>query len=371
MELAGEGALLKLLEDRKRKLAEEGLFDESRKRRLPFLPQVVGVISSPTGAVIQDILHRLSHRFPVRVILWPVVVQGAAAALEISKAIDGFADLDGRGAIPRPDLLIVARGGGSLEDLMAFNEEIVVRAAAACSVPLISAVGHETDTTLIDFVSDLRAPTPTAAAEIAVPVRSELVGQVMDEGLRLLNAISRNMTQNKVMLDGLGRGLPNLRRVVEDATQRLDDWGERLDNSLRAGIFSRRGRLAESAAALPKPDQRIENARLRLESEMRTMIQAAKGLQAARQQRLKQASSLLDSFSYQRILERGFTLVSDSVGNVLASSGDVVPGTTLSIQFCDGNVSAKASSHTVRNSGGKPKPRKRKMKDDGKQGSLL
>jgi len=371
MELAGEGALLKLLEDRKRKLAEEGLFGASRKQGLPFLPQVVGVVSSPTGAVIRDILHRLSHRFPVRVVLWPVVVQGAAAAVEISAAIDGFAALDGKGDIPRPDLLIVARGGGSLEDLMAFNEEIVVRAAAACSIPLISAVGHETDTTLIDFVSDLRAPTPTAAAEIAVPVRSELLAQVMDDALRLLNAMGRNLTHNKVILDGLGRGLPNLRRVIEDATQRLDDWGERLGNSLRAGISSRRARLAEGAAALPKPGQRIEHARLRLDSEMRAMIQAAKGQQTARQQRLTQASSLLDSFSYQRALERGFALVSDSVGNVLASSGDVIMGTALSIQFYDGNISATASSKSVRNPEGKPKPRKRKMKDDGNQGSLL
>jgi exodeoxyribonuclease VII large subunit len=173
------------------------------------------------------------------------------------------------------------------------------------------------------------------------------------------------------MLDGLGRGLPNLRRVVEETTQRLDDWGERLGNSLRAGIASRRARLAESAASLPKPDQRIEHARLRLDSEMRAMIQVAKGLQSARQQRLKQASALLDSFSYQRVLERGFALVSDSVGNVLASSGDVMPSTALSIQFYDGNVSAKASSKSVGNPRGKPKSRKGKMKNDGNQGSLL
>lgn len=371
MELAGEGAILKLLEDRRRKLAEEGLFEASRKQDLPFLPKVIGVISSPTGAVIRDILHRLFHRFPVRVILWPVVVQGAKAAAEISAAIDGFAALDGKGGPPCPDLLIVARGGGSLEDLMAFNEEIVVRAAAACSIPLISAVGHETDTTLLDYVSDLRAPTPTAAAEMAVPVRSELLAQVIDDGLRLLNTTNRNLTQKKVMLEGLGRGLPNLRRVVEEASQRLDDWGERLGNSLRAGVENRRSRLAESAAALPKPGQRIEHARLRLNSEMRAMIQATKTLQTTRQQRLKQASSLLDSFSYQRVLERGFALVSDRVGNVLASSGDVMPGVALSIQFYDGTVSARASGESVGNLGGKPKLRKRKMKDDGNQGSLL
>jgi exodeoxyribonuclease VII large subunit len=371
MELAGEGALLKLLEGRKRKLAEEGLFDASRKQGLPSLPQVIGVVSSPTGAVIQDILHRLSDRFPVRVILWPVLVQGAAAAAEISAAIDGFAALDGKGQVPRPDLLIVARGGGSLEDLMAFNEEIVVRAAAACSIPLISAVGHETDTTLIDYASDMRAPTPTAAAELAVPVRSELLAQVMDDGMRLLNAMNRNLTQNKVMLDGLGRGLPNLRRVVEEASQRLDDWGERLGNSLRAGLASRRARLSEIAAALPKPRQRIDHACLRLDGEVRALMQAAKGLQSARQQRLNQASALLGSFSYQRVLERGFALVSDSGRNAVASAGNVKPGTGLSIQFHDGEVFATASGKPVGNPGGKPKPRKGKKHDDGNQGSLL
>jgi exodeoxyribonuclease VII large subunit len=371
MELAGEGALLKLLEDRKRKLAEEGLFEASRKQGLPFLPQVIGVVSSPTGAVIQDILHRLSDRFPVRVILWPVLVQGATAAAEIGMAINGFSALDSKGEVPRPDLLIVARGGGSLEDLMAFNEEIVVRAAAACSIPLISAVGHETDTTLIDYASDMRAPTPTAAAEMAVPVRSELLVQVMDNGLRLLNAMNRNLTQNKVMLDGLSRGLPNLRRVVEEASQRLDDWGERLGHSLRVGLASRRARLAESAAALPKPSQRIDHARLRLDGEVRALIQAAKGLQSARQQCLKQAAALLESYSYQRVLERGFALVSDNRGNAMAFAGDVKPGTGLSIQFCDGDVSATASGKPIGNLDGKPKLRKGKMKDDGNQGSLL
>jgi len=371
MELAGEGALLKLLEDRKRKLANEGLFKVSQKQSLPFLPQVVGVISSPTGAVIRDILHRLSDRFPVHVILWPVAVQGDRAAVEISSAINSFAALDGKGEVPRPDLLIVARGGGSLEDLMAFNEEIVVRATAACSIPLISAVGHESDTTLIDYASDLRAPTPTAAAEMAVPVRSELLAQVMDDGLRLLNAMNRNLTQNKIILDGFGRGLPSLRRVVEEALQRLDDWGERLANSQRAGIESRLARLARSAAALPNPGQRIDHALLRLDSEMRALIQAAKGLQNARLQRLKQTAALLESFSYQRVLERGFVLVSDNVGNILASVEDVMPGTGLSIKFFDGHVSATVSGKSSSNPEGKPKPRRRKKKDNENQGSLI
>jgi exodeoxyribonuclease VII large subunit len=267
--------------------------------------------------------------------------------------------------------LIVARGGGSLEDLMAFNEEIVVRAVVACSIPLISAVGHETDTTLIDYASDMRAPTPTAAAELAVPVRSELLAQVMDNGMRLLNAMNRNLTQNKVMLDGLGRGLPNLRRVVEEASQRLDDWGERLGNSLRAGLASRRARLAESAAALPKPGQSIDHARLRLDGEVRALIQAAKGLQSARHQRLNQALALLESFSYQRVLERGFALVSDTGENAMTSAGDVKPGMELSIQFHDGDVFTTASGKPVGNPSGKPKLCKGKTKDDDNQGSLL
>jgi len=361
IELAGEGALLKLLQERKRKLTEEGLFDGELKKALPFLPQIIGVVSSPTGAVIRDILHRLSDRFPVRVVLWPVVVQGDKAAAEISAAITGFSTLQAGGPVPRPDLLIVARGGGSLEDLMAFNDEGVVRAAAACSIPLISAVGHETDTTLIDFAADMRAPTPTAAAEMAVPVRVELLAQVMDNGMRLLNVMNRSLHQRKIMVEGLGRGLPNLRRVVEDASQRLDDWADRLTNSLRTGLAGRRARLAETAAALPKPGQRIVHARVRLEGEARAMQQAAKGLLSERAQRVKQAAALLESFSYQRVLERGFALVSDSSKNALSSAGDVKPGMGLSIQFHDGKVTASASG----------KPAKAAKKDDGKQGNLL
>ena len=369
IELAGEGALLKLLEERRRRLAEKGLFDPDRKQGLPFLPTVIGVVSSPTGAVIRDILHRLSDRFPVRVILWPVLVQGDRAAGEISAAIDGFCNLDANGPIPRPDLLIVARGGGSLEDLMAFNEENVVRAAAACSIPLISAVGHETDTTLIDYAADMRAPTPTAAAELAVPVRTELLAQVMDDGMRLINVMNRTLSQHRTVVQGLGRGLPNLRRVVEEASQRLDDWGERLGYSLRTGLQRRRARLAETAAALPRPGQRIEHARLRLAGETRALGQAVKGQLSDRAQRLGQASALLESYSYQRILERGFALVSDSSGNAMATTGDVKPGMELVIHFHDGKVAATASGKPVVSAGRGKKSKK--PSDDGSQGSLL
>ncbi len=214
IELAGLGALMAMLEERKKKLAAEGLFDAARKKPLPFLPDVIGVVTSPTGAVIRDIMHRLNERFPRRVLLWPVNVQGEKAAGEIAAAIAGFNALKQGGAIPRPDLIIVARGGGSIEDLMAFNEEIVVRAAAESAIPLISAVGHETDTTLIDFASDRRAPTPTAAAEIAVPVRAELIAQTMELERRNLRAITRIISERRKNLQGAVRALPRADGIV-------------------------------------------------------------------------------------------------------------------------------------------------------------
>src|SRR6201996_5478515 len=242
LELAGEGALLKLLEDRRKKLAAEGLFDLDRKRALPFLPEVIGVVTSPSGAVIRDILHRLSDRFPRRVLVWPVAVQGEKAAGEVAAAIAGFNRLPEEGPVPRPDVLIVARGGGSLEDLWAFNEEIVVRAAAASTIPLISAVGHETDTTLIDFASDRRAPTPTAAAEMAVPVRADLLAEVRSLAGRLDAASIRLVEDRRVRLDGLARGLPDPHDLIGAAAQRLDDRAERLrlaaDRRLRAAQHS-------------------------------------------------------------------------------------------------------------------------------------
>ena len=218
LELAGEGALLKLLEDRRKKLASEGLFASERKRALPFLPAVIGVVTSPTGAVIRDILHRLRDRFPRHVLIWPVLVQGEGAKEQIAAAIAGFNAIAPGGRIPRPDLLIVARGGGSLEDLWAFNEEIVVRAAAASEIPLISAVGHETDTTLIDFAADVRAPTPTAAAEMAVPVRADLLADVQQDGARLGRALRRLSEESRLRLEGLARGLPRPGQFIAEKT---------------------------------------------------------------------------------------------------------------------------------------------------------
>src|SRR5690349_21447290 len=242
LELAGEGALLKLLEERRKKLAAEGLFDASRKQALPFLPEVIGVVTSPTGAVIRDILHRLRDRFPRHVLVWPVLVQGEGAKDQIATAINGFNAITPGGVIPRPDLLIVARGGGSLEDLWAFNEEVVVRAAAASTIPLISAVGHETDTTLIDHASDPRAPTPTAAAEMAVPVRAELLADVMQDGARLARAMRRMTDEARLRLEGLGRGLPRPAQIIAERIQTLDGCVERLLHA-RIGYFQRRREL--------------------------------------------------------------------------------------------------------------------------------
>src|SRR5690242_1579657 len=219
IELAGIGALLKLLEDRRRRLAAEGLFAPERKKKLPFLPEVIGIVTSPSGAVIRDVLHRLSDRFPRRVLLWPVAVQGEGAAAQVAAAITGFNRLPEGGAVPRPQLIIVARGGGSLEDLMSFNEEIVVRAAAASVIPLISAVGHETDTTLIDHASDRRAPTPTAAAEMAVPVRLDLIGELNTKTGRLTGGLSRLFTSHRQNLAGLARGLPDPQDLLGAAMQ--------------------------------------------------------------------------------------------------------------------------------------------------------
>lgn len=248
--VAGEGALMAMLEKRKKKLAAEGLFEDARKQRLPFLPEVIGVITSPSGAVIRDILHRLRDRFPRKVLIWPVAVQGAACAPEVTRAIEGFNQLTPGGALPRPDLLIVARGGGSIEDLWGFNEEEVARAAAASHIPLISAVGHETDTTLVDYVSDLRAPTPTAAAEHAVPVRLELLAWVDEAGARLSRATTQGVTQRGQRLRDLSRALPRPETLLDAPRQRLDRAEKDLPAALRSVAQNRKVQLTQVAAGL-------------------------------------------------------------------------------------------------------------------------
>jgi exodeoxyribonuclease VII large subunit len=247
---AGMGALMAMLEKRKTQLAAEGLFAPERKRPLPYLPEVIGVVTSPSGAVIRDILHRLRDRFPRKVLIWPVAVQGEKCAPEVTRAIEGFNRLTPGGALPRPDLLIVARGGGSIEDLWGFNEESVVRAAAASEIPLISAVGHETDTTLIDFAADQRAPTPTAAAELAVPVRMDLLAWVDKQEARMTHALTSGVTARGQRLRDLARALPRPERLLDTPRQRLDAWSDRLPAALTRTVQARRVRLFEASGAL-------------------------------------------------------------------------------------------------------------------------
>ena len=347
MELAGQGALLKLIEERRKKLEAEGLFLASRKRPLPSLPEVIGVITSPTGAVIRDILHRLADRFPRHVLVWPVSVQGANAAAEVTAAIEGFNALPTEGWPRRPDVLIVARGGGALEDLMPFNEENVVRAAAASGIPLISAVGHETDTTLIDFASDRRAPTPTAAAEFAVPVRLQLLARVEDSASRLTLQIQRSAELRQTRLKALERGLGNPRHAVEAYTQRLDGLDERLAGAQRGYVLQRRQRVATAAASLRHPLSLLEEAKGRLASEGRALDSGFRRAVEQSEARLTRFSDLLESYSYRGVLRRGFALVTDSERRPVGSVAGATAGKRLTLEFHDG-----AAPVTV--DGGKP-----------------
>lgn len=342
MEPAGVGALMALLEERRRKLAAEGLFDDARKQPLPFLPRVIGVVTSPTGAVIRDILHRLRDRFPSHVLLWPVLVQGDGAAEQVAAAIRGFNRLGADDPVPRPDLLIVARGGGSVEDLWAFNEEIVVRAAADSAIPLISAVGHETDTTLIDFASDRRAPTPTAAAEIAVPVRAELVASVLDLERRLQLGMSRLLAERRRGLEGLVRGLRGPQDLLAMAQQRWDDVALRLERALVQLRDRRQQRLLDLGARL-RPllvTREIDVGRQALQAAFERLIRAQRQHLRDASQRLASQQQLLEAFSYQRVLERGFAVVSGTDGTVIKSAGAAAPGLALNIRFHDGAVGA-------------------------------
>lgn len=315
MELAGEGALLKLLEERKRKLAAMGLFDEERKKPLPFLPQLIGIVTSPTGAVIRDMLHRIADRFPSSVLLWPVAVQGEGAASQIATAIRGFNQLD-----QKPDLLIVARGGGSLEDLWAFNEESVVRAVAESQIPVISAVGHETDVTLVDFAADKRAPTPTAAAEFAVPVRSQLAQMLFQYESQLVTRIHHTLSLYESRLEALGRGLPPLEDWLETHAQKLDDLFERLVNANQRFV-------QQQTLTLNHLLQRFSPA-------LENVVQKAS-------QRFETLAQLLESYSYTRILERGFTFITNSDQALISSKFEVLPHQQVQIHFYDGPRKAK------------------------------
>jgi len=373
LEPAGVGALLAQLEERRQRLAAEGLFSDARKQLLPFLPQVIGVITSPTGAVIRDILHRLADRFPRHVVVWPVRVQGETSAAEIANAIEGFNALPDNGPIPRPDLLIVARGGGSLEDLWSFNEEIVVRAAANSMIPLIAAVGHETDWTLIDYAADRRAPTPTGAAEMAVPVRADLEATTADLGRRLHLAMRRLSDRRKADLRSASRALPTLDALVAVPRQRLDLAASKLGRGLERNAARHRSLLTDAARRLIRlsPQARVAALRARLDglgqrliasqgASLRTERQkldrqhqtirdlSARSTRALavlldrRRSRLGTASQLLTSLSYQGVLDRGYALVLDAMGKPIRSADTVQTKNALTLVFSDGNVAVHA-----------------------------
>jgi len=327
--LAGEGALMALLEKLKASLAAEGLFDNRRKQVLPFLPRVIGVITSPTGAVIRDILHRLEDRCPTHVLVWPVKVQGEGAAAEVAAALRGFDAIQPGGPVPRPDLIIIARGGGSIEDLWAFNEEIVVRAIAACPIPIISAVGHETDTTLADFAADLRAPTPSAAAEMAVPVLADLRLTLAAMGQRTERCARRYHERARERLDALVRVIPKRDALLGPQRQRADDLGARLDRGLGRRVTLARGVLDRSAGALRLSvlDRRLEDAKIRLDRTWR----------------------LAESLNPDRLLERGYVRVSARPsGVVVTTSAAARAAGAITLHFRDGPLDAR-----VERAGGK------------------
>ena len=356
IELAGIGALLRILEERRHRLAAEGLFAAERKKKLPFLPQVIGIVTSPTGAVIRDILHRLADRFPRHVLIWSVAVQGEGAAAQIAAAIDGFNRVELGGPVPRPDLIIVARGGGSLEDLMAFNEEIVVRAAAGSAIPLISAVGHETDTTLIDYASDLRAPTPTAAAEMAVPVRLDLVAELGGKSGRLAGSLARLFSERRLHLSGLARGLPDPQDLLGAAAQRLDDRSERLRLATLARFGAARQRLdlaasglrpAALAADIARARDRFGDVERRLGAEMIRVLEAKRAATDNFAGRLATHSE-----RHEAMLRRGYVMVLDNTGHVVAEAAKIRPNAALELEFYDGKVGviAGGSRRPVRRS---------------------
>lgn len=348
MELAGEGALLKMLEDRRKKLQAEGLFDPARKQKLPFIPQTIGVVTSPTGAVIRDIMHRLKDRFPRHVLLWPVRVQGDGAAEEITNAINGFNQMDGSD-LPRPDLLIVARGGGSLEDLMAFNEENVVRAVAECSIPVISAVGHETDTTLIDYAADLRAPTPTGAAEMAVPRRLDLIAQIQDSHERLLGAASRLIESRKNLLATQSAKLGDPKHLLETKTQSVDFLGDKLSGALKANIQSKKAELMDVTANLVSPKFLIEQKQQHLKHLAEKISRTLPKTLGEKQTQLAGLNRMLQSLSPKGVLDRGYALVYDAAGNLVRNSQMVEENQDITLEFSNNDKLAAKTGKQLKN----------------------
>jgi exodeoxyribonuclease VII large subunit len=348
MELAGAGALMALLEKRRAQLAAEGLFDAARKRPLPFLPRTIGVVTSPTGAVIRDILHRLADRCPSHVLVWPVKVQGEGAAAEVAAALAGF------GAMPaetRPDLVIVARGGGSIEDLWAFNEEVVVRAVAASPIPVISAVGHETDTTLCDYAADLRAPTPTAAAELAVPVLADLRLQLDTHAARITRCARRYQERGRERLGALARCLPTRDRLLGPQRQRADDWGQRLDRGLERRVGTARAKL-ERVAAVLRPallDRRLERARARLDSDAR----------------------VLASLNPDSVLDRGYARVTTREGATLIGAAAARAAGALTLRFRENEAVDVTVEGREPAAYGKPRPARARAAPSPGQPTLL
>ncbi|BDI59862.1 exodeoxyribonuclease 7 large subunit [Qipengyuania nanhaisediminis] len=339
LEIAGEGALLALLEKTRARLEAEGLFARERKRRLPYLPRVIGVVTSPTGSVIRDILHRLADRFPSHVVVWPVMVQGQGAAEQVAGAIRGFAALDGTGAVPRPDVVIVARGGGSIEDLWSFNEEAVVRAIADCTIPVISAVGHETDTTLADHAADRRAPTPTAAAEMAVPVRADLAATLADFAARKRRAVHRPVELGRERLEARSRRMPRAEALFQLPAQRLDDLGDRLRRGLvdraaggREALTIVSSRLSPLVLRRALADARRDLAGARLEPALVTRPLAAAG------DRLTALARLARQFHPEKPLARGYAIVRDAAGLALTGKVQAERETALTLQFADGSL---------------------------------
>lgn len=399
LEPAGAGALMALLEERKRKLGAEGLFDQSRKQLLPFMPKVIGVVTSPTGAVIRDILHRIADRFPVHVLVWPVKVQGEGSGDEVANAIRGFNAMVPGGAIARPDVLIVARGGGSLEDLWSFNDEAVVRAAADSDIPLISAVGHETDWTLIDYAADIRAPTPTGAAEMAVPVKADLIAQIAGLAARLGGAVSRQMDNRRQSVRALARVLPSLDQLLALPRRRFDEAAAGLGRGLERNTLNKRrsfeqvaarlrpdvlaGRLAERRQVVNDRMQRADRILERLIDRSRARVDRADAVLAAVPSRLKvqmgrsrdrlanlsrhadsavihQLASrrsavvaqdrVLQSLSYRNVLQRGYAVIRDAADRPVSKAAAIQAGAAISIEFADGRV------HAVTDEGGSSEP---------------
>lgn len=411
---AGAGALMAMLEKRKAALTAEGLFAQERKKPIPYLPEIIGVVTSPSGAVIRDILHRLRDRFPRKVLIWPVAVQGERCAPEVTRAIEGFNALTPGGALPRPDLIIVARGGGSVEDLWGFNEESVVRAAAASDIPLISAVGHETDTTLIDYAADRRAPTPTAAAEMAVPVRRELMAYTTELGSRLTSALTQGITRRAQRLTDLSRALPRAETLLDTPRQRLDRAGDRLPAALiakvrgeevrlnrasgglrpsvltnrvtvlRERVADRAGRLGHALARpveagkrdlarlAPRLDPaRIDEARLRKEREFEALSarlsRVGTGQIEGWQKRLDALERMRVTLGYTETLKRGYAVVRGD-GDVVTTREAAAHAGALEIEFHDGRLDV------IGGGGGsaKPTPKAKKSKDEPpEQGSLF